>query len=572
MLRKLAILAVVCCVSIFIGALFLPAHKSDLAQHFGSCRRGAQAPPWQRLHQGWSQQAEWEFWFTSQGSQMVPYDWFIALEQADSKVPFADAKHLATLGFVSAPRGPCNPDALPLGFTLDSATGQLGLSCAACHTRLIRTKDREILVDGAPAEINFGRFVNRLFAALKHTLDDAGAWKRFAARVRPNATPQQLNALRAQVAAEAEKVRQFRHFVSASDGDFGEFAGFGRVDAFGAIFNRIAVTTLGIESNYQPANAPVNYPFLWGSARMDVTQWNGSVPNRVPFGPLARNLGEAIGLFGGVTFNADGAPGFHSPVKVGNLHAVETLIENLRAPSWVEAHLPALDAALVEQGHVIYARECERCHNVAVDEKTEPPHPFYGRECRECHADARVVASDVVGTDDLATRNYLERQAATGALNGARKWVLLGDRYGALAPTRELVITAIAGVILSNNVGSVEPQDLAALVRKRPAPDEIAGYKARPLSGIWATAPFLHNGAVPTLADLLDPPEQRPRRFRTGPLLFDAERIGLSTNTVGLPTTDFDTTQPGNSNAGHRFGTDLAASDKRALLEFLKTL
>ena len=571
MVRKLAVLALLC-VAVLLCAAFATRH-GDLADRFGDCQRDAAPAPWQHLDQGWDAQQQWEFWYTSQGSQMLPYAWFLALEQPDQARPFAAPEHLARLGFINAPRGRCNPDALPVGFTLDASTGQLGLSCAACHTRLIRDGNRQVLVDGAPAEIHFNRFVRLLAVSLEHTLAHPPTWRRFVQRVLPGAPPEQLAALRRDVAATAQRLRQFQHFVAADAQDDGEFAGFGRVDAFGAIFNRIAVGTLGIEENYRPADAPVNYPFLWGAAQLDVTQWNGSAPNRVPFGPLARNLGEAIGLFGGATLSRDGgAPAFHSPVKVANLHALEALTEKLRAPSWSDAGLPPVDMRAATRGYALYNRECRQCHALSFAKYPQPsPHAQYSHDCGQCHAEARTVSIDKVDTDALATRNYLERDAATGAMNGERKWLLLGDRYAARAPTRELVITAIVGVILDNKLGSLEAEDLPALARARPE-TEIAGYKARPLAGIWATAPYLHNGSVPTLADLLEPPEQRPRGFRTGPLQFDAERVGLGSADVGLPTTYFDTTLRGNSNRGHRFGTELEADDKRALLEFLKTL
>jgi len=100
------------------------------------------------------------------------------------------------------------------------------------------------------------------------------------------------------------------------------------------------------------------------------------------------------------------------------------------------------------------------------------------------------------------------------------------------------------------------------------------GYTSVPLDGIWLTAPYLHNGSVPTLAALLEPAERRPRQFWRGLDLFDAEHVGFVSDTadarrVGTP---FDVSQPGNSNVGHTYGTTLGPDEKRALLEYLKTL
>jgi len=96
------------------------------------------------------------------------------------------------------------------------------------------------------------------------------------------------------------------------------------------------------------------------------------------------------------------------------------------------------------------------------------------------------------------------------------------------------------------------------------------------LKGIWATAPYLHNGSVPTLYDLLHP-DQRPARFTVGDREFDPAKIGYrgDPNLTGPNVWIYDTTQPGNSNIGHSgdaFGTNLPEDQKAALLEYLKKL
>ena len=100
------------------------------------------------------------------------------------------------------------------------------------------------------------------------------------------------------------------------------------------------------------------------------------------------------------------------------------------------------------------------------------------------------------------------------------------------------------------------------------------GYVAQALDGVWARAPYLHNGAVPTLADLLTEPAQRPRRFRVGIDIYDQARVGFASDGPEAEREGrvFDTALPGNANTGHRFGTDLTAEQKRALLEYMKTL
>ncbi len=98
------------------------------------------------------------------------------------------------------------------------------------------------------------------------------------------------------------------------------------------------------------------------------------------------------------------------------------------------------------------------------------------------------------------------------------------------------------------------------------------GYVAVPLDGVWLRAPYLHNGSVPSLADLLEPPAQRPAVFYRGYDVFDPDRVGfVSSSDAGGGATRYDVGEPGNGNGGHRYGTTLSAGEKRALLEFLKT-
>jgi hypothetical protein len=100
------------------------------------------------------------------------------------------------------------------------------------------------------------------------------------------------------------------------------------------------------------------------------------------------------------------------------------------------------------------------------------------------------------------------------------------------------------------------------------------GYANHPLDGLWLRAPYLHNGSVPTLADLLEPADRRPAVFYRGNDVFDRERVGFIANTPaegGRSFFRYDTSVPGNSNAGHEYGTTLTPEAKRALLEYLKT-
>jgi mono/diheme cytochrome c family protein len=128
-------------------------------------------------------------------------------------------------------------------------------------------------------------------------------------------------------------------------------------------------------------------------------------------------------------------------------------------------------------------------------------------------------------------------------------------------------------------------EPLAAAITRTGYGSKIAvarggNYAAPPLTGIWASAPYLHNGSVPTLASLLSP-DTRPLRFKVGGHALDFEQGGLRLDEAGnypggykpfsMPAL-IDTTTPGRSNIGHRFGENLDAGGKRDLIEYLKLL
>jgi len=104
---------------------------------------------------------------------------------------------------------------------------------------------------------------------------------------------------------------------------------------------------------------------------------------------------------------------------------------------------------------------------------------------------------------------------------------------------------------------------------------KTGGYVAVPLDGIWMRGPYLHNGSVPTIGDLLKAPAQRPTTFYRGNNLLNTQDIGFVSDLAqekGLHFVRFDTRQPGKGNAGHLYGTGLSDQDKKAILEYLKTL
>jgi hypothetical protein len=85
---------------------------------------------------------------------------------------------------------------------------------------------------------------------------------------------------------------------------------------------------------------------------------------------------------------------------------------------------------------------------------------------------------------------------------------------------------------------------------------------------VWARSPYLHNGSIRTMTELLIPPSDRAKTFHRGSQRFDRKVMGYTDEGAYV----FDTTTPGNSNLGHDYGTKLSPNEKQELIEYLKRL
>jgi mono/diheme cytochrome c family protein len=205
---------------------------------------------------------------------------------------------------------------------------------------------------------------------------------------------------------------------------------------------------------------------------------------------------------------------------------IEAWIESLEPPAWAGV----IDHTLAAAGEAVFVGHCAECHGTYGAEETYP----------ERLVPIADVETDRVRLDSLSA-------ADRRALNDS--WF---GQHGTAADADGL--------------------------RDR---EEPRGYVAPPLDGIWATAPYFHNGSVPTLWHVLHP-QQRPVVWRRTPTGYDTGRVGLEVEELAdLPAGKlrpadrrryFDTRRPGKSAAGHDFPDSLDEDQKRAVLEYLKTL
>ena len=171
--------------------------------------------------------------------------------------------------------------------------------------------------------------------------------------------------------------------------------------------------------------------------------------------------------------------------------------------------------------------------------------PLYQQLCASCHADNRfrdgVIAASRVG------------QVEPLRIIGTDPY-----RFNSYTPA------------FASNQYSLYPDSPYRFTHFR----KTNGYANHPLDGIWLRAPYLHNGSVPTLRDLLDAPESRPKMFYRGYDVYDQAKLGFVSDVAaadGQVFTRYDTSVPGNANTGHVYGTTLSDDDKRAIVEYLKT-
>lgn len=538
-------------------------------------------------NQNWSAgQREW-LYHSPQGTELVPYKWFLALEQPKIKIfgsvpRFRDTEYLARFGFLPDAASSQNPDGLPVGLAKDTVvdpdTGEtvevVGLTCAACHTGQLEYKGKGIRIDGGSATVDLLAFQTELAYAVGFTDKVPFRFHRFAKAVLgENASSeakqklrQEFKALLNKGLAEKQVAEAGKIYPDASTG------GFGRTDALGRIGNYVFGTELD-NANLRVADAPVSFPPLWYTSWFAWVQYNASIQQ-----PMVRNIGEALGVRARVNLS-DPKKLFASTVNVKSLWEMESLLAGptaftgLHSPAWPAEIFGAVDAAKVEVGKKVYAERCQRCHLPPLD-SSEIQQPEYWVPGLEGHRflSLKELPLEVIGTDPKAATNWHDRTATSGVLG-------LGTVSGALG--LQTVTRKIADIHYdAMHLSPTERMQWNGFREDKVGNNLV--YRARPLGGIWATPPFLHNGSVPNLYQLLLPADQRDKTFYVGSREFDPKYVGFATlkSDGGFQV---DTARPGNSNAGHEFrnappgtkgviGPELSDEERWAVIEYLKTL
>lgn len=625
------------------------------------------------LEQNWKPEDSLWFYNTTQGSNLLPYDFFIALEQpsatpAVAAPPFRANENMNRFRYLPQRATASNPDGLPVGFVKDGYLKKdyIGLTCAACHTAQINYRGIAMRIDGGPGAADMVGFLKALTDSMRAVRDQPAVQQRFVKAVLARGGYATADDVVKDVAVYTQRLVSY-NIINHSPTDYG----YARLDAFGRIYNRTlehllnrrqldnvlqnflspaqvqaamagtgtgdtltstqrdtiiqqVANTSAVEALKKElfinADAPVSYPFLWDIPQHDVVQWNG-LGNNAGLGPLGRNAGEVIGVFGTLNWHesteyslgsllagkgiVQKAIRFDSSVNVENLRRIENHLVSLQSPMWP---VDVLGHATSDQGRLLNGKR------------------LFNSYCASCHANIdrdsparRIVAHmsglDEVGTDPTMANNSVKYQGYSGILRneyvGANVGNILLDKKAPIAalltkatmsvletrdPDKSFVrrwaewLRNMAIAFFGNEIKPSNKQGSYPIDTTITPYASLHAYKGRALNGIWATAPYLHNGSVPTLYDLLLPAacapaakqgECRPANFMVGSREFDPVKVGLRSE--GYEGFRFDTTLPGNANTGHEYGTAdtvedgkplpaLTEQERLDLLEYLKRL
>lgn len=486
------------------------------------------------LDQGWSAEQAAREHYTSQGASLMPAAWLRAIRQKNG-APFMDPSHLAHFGFmdVHARKTKANPYGWPIGLTVDRINGieVAGFTCAACHTGELTFRGTTMRIEGGAPNFDLGRFAQELRTAILSMEKSPSARAAFVSDAVANGYPK--DRISHDIDEAAARIDDWLINTSGTGGT-STVPGPGRLDAVAGIANRMFSNDLRNPNNAIRGVAPSSYPYLWDIWRFYVVQYVGNARQ-----PMSRNMGEALGS-GAVTQVVDSSgkisPAsvrWKSSLRVTNLYDVEEMLATLRPPVWPASVLGAVDPAQAARGRVLFGQSCAECHGVSKISGTTPTEWA-----------VHIVPLRKIGTDPTEAVMFAGARFDVSIFGLGKLPAVVGVAYFVTNMQQQAYRDA--------GITPAEQSKYDGWGRTGYATTPC-GYKARPLIGVWATPPFLHNGSVPSVYDLLS--ETRPPHPILGNPEFDPVKLGA----VQAETADtmvLDTTKLGNSNAGHWFTND----------------
>jgi hypothetical protein len=449
-----------------------------------------------------------------------------------------------------------------------------------CHTGRFTYKNTAVLVSGGPAVTDVFKFQQAVGLALVYTRYVPFRFGRFADRVLgTDASNDAKDALKTQldeVLATYKWVKDREDHANPKK--FEE--GYTRLDALNRIGKQVFSVAVGEPNNYAAPSAPVNFPPIWNAPWFLWVQYDGSIMQ-----PMVRNAGEALGVVAWLNMKGGGSPMFSSSAQVRELYAIEQQIAGkepnatdgftgLQSPKWPEDILPRIDRTLAATGEGLYKENCQHCHlpPVGTPEFWASPQWKSLRDGGQKYLDLPMIELKRIGTDPEQANGLMNRRITLPAN------LDLGAEFG---PALGTLVERSVNRWYDDQQPSIAEAERDEINGRRPnGIQAVPKYRLRPLNGIWATPPYLHNGSVPTVYALLSPVQERPRTFYLGNREYDPVNLGYVTDTLPHGFL-IDTSLAGNRNTGHEFndnrtkdgviGRSLKPEERRAIIEFLKT-
>ena len=404
--------------------------------------------------------------------------------------------------------------------------------------------------------------------------------------------------------------------------------GYGRTDALGRIANVVFgdhISRANFHTGNAPVSYPYLWniwKFNWEQYNASVSQ-----PMARNVGE-AMGVGATMKFRDGFGHPIPEPERYNTTISFNNLYHIESTLQNLKPPRWPEDILGKINEASALRGQQLFQAYCVKCHGPHVASEVLKASTSPLRTASDPMWTIEGVNVNYIGTDPTAANNFVANSVdltPTGITLDEAKAVLKveleqeKDREAALIPALEQKIASCksaacdaatlnemtyelgyaqknqlteqgianlldpirmqkvnGGFALSILDGKIRQQYYAAhnISAAQQAvlngfdtldtPQVAAAYKPRPLEGVWATPPFLHNGSVPNLYELLSPVSERQKRFFVGRLDFEPIVVGYATQPVDGSSDGFwmDTSIPGNENTGHEFSASYQAGGK----------
>ncbi len=485
---------------------------------------------------GWSQDDLNFFLHGSMGTEIFPEPVLRAFIKTYPELfPTSDLSHLGLI--------PDRDFGWPIGFSRKPAVKHLGnlpavgINCASCHVSQITstTSDTPIRILGTASDFNVEAFFGSVLGATFKTSDPANMKKFLATYLGAppaafeKAWREQENKIVATMQDDPFGAKEIEpgelHLIPTADLQppfDSEVDLAARAHAMLRLFHNIRAVL------HVPDQPPTQLPPASGPGRNDAFGLlSASLLNSPqPYAPIKFGIVWNVAKRPWVHWDGNtrspiarnllaslglGAPlhGHRADLNFADVERQTELTENIRPPRYPFT----IDNGLAGSGAKLFAANCARCH-------TGPEN------------DQRLYAVAEVGTDPLRANAFNQKQA-----DGFNRFLAELELKGYRPP-------------------------------KEPGVRTTGKYFAESLNGVWARSPYLHNGSVRTMAELLTAPNERAKTFHRGSQRFDPAVMGFTDEGAYV----FDTTTPGNSNSGHDYGTNLAPNEKRELVEYLKML